>query len=488
MATYYLRAEAVNFDDVIYDTEDISTIRGGSFLLTDALMQDWNSLGIEEIARGASVGLFKFEAKGEKQAEEIRTRVLTAIEAKTGYLATFVVDWLEETEGRTFTEMNQMLIAKNRWRQLQQPTVILPDMKRARGPCEIDGVRPAVQKWTVGADVKSVSEAVCERKKKGVSLRQSLANKVLKDANIDVAHPLLFTNDLQELAQDVNAGALNGRIGLIHIDGNRFGRIRDQKCIDAQKYCEYHSYVQNVVRSGALAKILDYAVSPQGTTFRTDSGAVRLEVLLWGGDEIDIVVPAWQAWRTLSLFYQTTIGAKFDGIQLTHSAGLVLCHASAPILQIRRIAQELCKIAKEKVPEEIDKLDIKSNIFSYLTMESFDQVTRDVRTFLNKYHKPAMPVELKIVATEIKQFESDILTLRRNFPRNKVYKLVAAVRKGDNEILNLELAHAWELVSSSVRQETQESLKRLLSGNPNRWYVIADLWDYVKEAEHAQEL
>jgi hypothetical protein len=485
MGIYYLRAEAVNFDDVIYDTEDISTIRGGSFLLTDALKQDWNTLGIEEIACGASVGLFKFEATGEKKAEEIRTRVLSALEAKTGYLATFVVDWLEETEGRTFTEMNQMLIGKNRWRQLQQPTVVLPDMKQARGPCEVDGVRPAIQKWTVGESIKSVSEAVYERKKKGVSLRQGLASRILKDAKINVAHPLLFTNDLQELAQDVNAGVLNGRIGLIHMDGNRFGRIKDQKCIDAQEYYEYHSYVQNVVRSGALAKILGYAVGPHGAAFRTDSGAVRLEVLLWGGDEIDIVVPAWQAWRTLSLFYQATIGAKFHEIQLTHSAGLVLCHASAPILQIRRIAQELCEIAKGQVPEEIDKLDTKSNRCAYLAMESFDRVTRDVRTTLNKYHKPAMPEELILVATEMKQFEIDILTLRRNFPRNKVYKLVAAVEKGDQEKLKLELARAWELVSSSVRQETQAAVERLLSGDPTRWYVIADLWDYVKEAEDA---
>lgn len=270
MRTYYLRAEAVNFDDVVYDTEDISTIRGGSFLIADAFKQDWNRLGIEEIACGASVGLFKFEATGEKEAEEIRTGVLSALEAKTGHLGTFVVDWLEKTEGRTFTEMNQTLIAKNRWRQLQQLTVVLPDMRQTRGPCEIDGVRPAVQKWTVGGSVKNVSEAVYERKKKGVSLRQGLAGRVLEDAKISVAHPLLFTNDLQELAQDVNAGVLNGRIGLIHIDGNRFGRIRDQKCIDPQKYYEYHSYVQNVVRLGALAKILGYAVGPHGANFRTD--------------------------------------------------------------------------------------------------------------------------------------------------------------------------------------------------------------------------
>ena len=37
MGDYYLRVEAVNLDNFVYDTNDISTISGGSFLLLDTV-------------------------------------------------------------------------------------------------------------------------------------------------------------------------------------------------------------------------------------------------------------------------------------------------------------------------------------------------------------------------------------------------------------------------------------------------------------------
>ena len=39
MPKYYIHAEAFNLDPIVYDTHDISTIRGGSFMLLDAIQQ-----------------------------------------------------------------------------------------------------------------------------------------------------------------------------------------------------------------------------------------------------------------------------------------------------------------------------------------------------------------------------------------------------------------------------------------------------------------
>jgi len=36
MTEYYLRVEAVNLDYSVYDTYDVGTIRGGSFMLLNA--------------------------------------------------------------------------------------------------------------------------------------------------------------------------------------------------------------------------------------------------------------------------------------------------------------------------------------------------------------------------------------------------------------------------------------------------------------------
>ena len=91
---------------------------------------------------------------------------------------------------------------------------------------------------------------------------------------------------------------------------------------------------------------------------------IRLEVLLWGGDEILIVVPAWRGFRTLQLFYEIMQGAKFENEPLTFAGGIVFSQANTPIYRLRNLAKELADIVKENSNKE--------NAFDYLILESID--------------------------------------------------------------------------------------------------------------------
>ena len=54
---YYFRVEAVNLYNTIFDTNDISTTRGGSFLLLNAVERLKELDRLEPISIGASAGL-----------------------------------------------------------------------------------------------------------------------------------------------------------------------------------------------------------------------------------------------------------------------------------------------------------------------------------------------------------------------------------------------------------------------------------------------
>ncbi|MBW2739142.1 MAG: hypothetical protein JRE64_09920 [Deltaproteobacteria bacterium] len=98
MGDYYLRVEAVNLDNFVYDTNDISTIRGGSFLLLDTVNRlesahDLKGL-LEKVSTGASAGLFRIIGN---DPDDVKKRVKDYLNKKTEGHATFVVDTIDGT-------------------------------------------------------------------------------------------------------------------------------------------------------------------------------------------------------------------------------------------------------------------------------------------------------------------------------------------------------------------------------------------------------
>ncbi len=485
MGELYLRAEMVNLDRSVYDTNDISTIRGGSFMLLEAV----NSLEekckdfMEKISAGSSAGLFRIlpGITAEKAVSEVKAH----LSDKTGNYACFVVNTLE-SGNEDFSEIQEKLMAANRWEQMRQLSVPWGNgWKGGDIPCAIDGVRPGIQTDQSGGEKKLISDSVDFRKKQGRKLRAGIYQRILGNSG-----PLpSFTDNMEELSQisgqcdNPRISGLDGKIAFVYADGNRFGKIRSTFCTDEKKLADFDNAVQNRLRKPLLAEVIqDMQNDPNAKA----EGKIRLETLLWGGDEIEWVVPAWKGWDLLRILFSNEVfypAANGEQIPLTHAAGVIFCHHNAPILQIRKLAHALADKAKEKLSEQMTdwpKSHEDGNIFHYLVMESFDMLEGDPRTFLKEFYYPAEAHSLFMKGEEILSFSRNMQILRTGFPRGKLYEIMDALRenKGAETVDRIRKKGLSDL-SPEQQNKSNAVIDSLLGGDMHRWFVIADLWDYA---------
>ena len=105
MEKFYMQVEAVNLSQFVYDTHDISTIRGGSFLLLEAIegLAAAFEGRLTQITAAASRGIFsllvdKNEDAPEEFVDKLMTDVLQHLQDVTDSHATFLVA-VEKDEG-----------------------------------------------------------------------------------------------------------------------------------------------------------------------------------------------------------------------------------------------------------------------------------------------------------------------------------------------------------------------------------------------------
>jgi len=223
-----LRVEAVNLSNFVYDTNKIQPMRGGGYLLLEAVqgLADNHFAGVklESISTGASIGLFRFASD---DPQGVCNAVLKHLRKATGGHATFVVDWVQKGD---FEKDLQLLTAKNRWRQYQQPTLVLP-LSAGNEECYYDGLRPGVVEIIMPEDNEKkkamLSGSVDFRRETGGKLRKNIYRKILGE---EVTRT--FTEDLHELAACEGKGNLNNKIAFIYLDGNKFTKVRTDHCKD----------------------------------------------------------------------------------------------------------------------------------------------------------------------------------------------------------------------------------------------------------------
>lgn len=233
MPKYYIHAEAFNLDHSVYDTHDISTIRGGSFILLDAVKRRLPEAisDLEPIATAASKGVFAYEDPGNLEAQRtgMVQQVLRALHDATDGHATFLVA-VEEDIPDDFPLVLARLEAAVRRQQWRMPTIIVPPFDATDQECYLDGWRPGVKPYTVDPDVSRVkiSRATYFRRKRGRELKHTLFKELFPERDVEDD---LCAKDLGELAIDASKGIMSGKIAFIHIDGNSFGRIRKKVCV-----------------------------------------------------------------------------------------------------------------------------------------------------------------------------------------------------------------------------------------------------------------
>jgi hypothetical protein len=473
MARYYVRVEGINLDSFVFDTEDLSCVRGGSLLLLEAVKELPSKVaGLTAIATGASIGLFSADTD---TPDDLRKNIYHALQNCSIHSglkhATFAVD-IVAGEGKKWGAVAQELMALNRWRQMRSPSFAIPSGVSDKGACEIDMARPAVKKDEKGTKEIQVSDSVFLRRQFGKKQKKQFYIQETGIADLPG-----FVNDFSELTTDQSGnstfGFLNHKMAVIYIDGNSFGKIKE-RLEDSGKETEFSMKIKGY-RKEILIEILSHAKGDQANWLYGDaeSPKIRMETLIWGGDEVLWAVPAWVGWWTLAQYYKKSSDWEFDGQPLRHAAGIVFCHHKAPVRRIKKIAQELAELAKTK--------DRKRNLFAYQILESFDHTGVDIEAFREgRLLAGTTKNDLILDGGAMEDFNAAMKVIKKEFPKRKLFRIVHQFKSDSSAAPKTILE-----VEKDLGDETKSGLDKVFDslgmGRDCRagWFHMLELWDYT---------
>lgn len=493
---YYLRIEGVNLGNFVYDTQDLSTIRGSGLAVLKAVtIFDGKSIGgikLHKTSSGASAGLFEFEVAEDTEFEEsdfcnaIRDKLKNS-EHIFRY-ATFAIDVLPFTDSSTdnFIIDREKVLAKNRWQQMQMPSFVIPPKNDNELVCEFDLVSPAKDtKERIKGEEKFVSHGIFQRREYGKRQKQSFVKTELKDYKISESIEKEFVYHFDLLTTNVDKGNLKHKMAVIYLDGNKFGS--KQRDLDLDKLKKFDKikidYQRNFLASlmEEVTKDKDWQISKDGKTH------YQVEILLWGGDEICLVVPAWKGWETVELFFEQTKNLKWQDEQLTHSVGMVFCHHNAPIRRIKKLAESLAELAKERSRNH--------NHLAYEILESFDHISKDLAEHRRSRCPQIEPLDINSMildGNKMKKMSKSLREIKSFYPRRKLTEIVINLLSDiENEEEKAELKSYVDSLIHSVRgsigQENVEKLDEYYEPFDDNKYTALinanELWDYIEEAK-----
>lgn len=491
---YLLRIEGVNIYATVLDTDDLSTRRGSSLLLLQAIsdVASHFSSSLTSISTGASVGLFVVK---QNAPPDLVAKVREYLQTDKNYRhLAFVVD---AKEAKGFRDATESAIAANRWSQMQSFSTSLGNVAQiASRACVADGVRPASPN-----SAKGYSASVQTRRNHGIDKKQEFYCHEL-DAIKDGKTPsqlrfLSYASDFQTLSDKLDPAwgfspNINGKIGVFYADGNRFGRIA-QDCKNEQELADWDKHLKNLRRTW-LRDLLQTACTTQ--RWFTRKKDMRLETLLWGGDEFTLVVPAWCALEVAQHFTRFTADWQYNGRPLTHACGLVMCHANAPIGPITKLAQELAELGKTATADFVGVPP--PNSLHWLTLESFDHAGSDLGGLLKTRFREHIANwdALNLSPVRLQALVDYLPTLKDVLPRSTLTRAVLLLLQGtaDHALLERSYRSVHQAICLGQQLEQFNTLWRALCGplwsdgiaapvpaisHLAGWVTLLELWDYV---------
>ena len=528
MATRYLRIEAVNFTDTVFDTNDLSATRGASLacliaprLLIEAIAgrHGWPC---ETIYSGASQGVAKIDCGGDlADAEDKVSRSLQAFltgESKPADPEK-TIDSLSPRDQEAWTLLAPLLPeltfsfamaeasgdyygdrckleASLRQRQLQQPSV--PPVTRRPGSwavCSLDGFRPtsASAKETAGQG-RPLSNSVALRRRIGREMRRTFYSRYA--AVDDIGE---FAQSFEDLTRDPPFPdelpvALKGKMALIYFDGNRFNAHRHRLLTEpgaASSPVEVERKFSEAVESARkrlLRSVLATLKEPGPANWCPDQedgpGRLRFETLLWGGDEALFVVPAWSAFRIAGQFLKDFSEPRnwdVEGCALTHAMGLLICSYKTPIRLAQGLAKELAEEVKARGPD--GALHSRLN---YLILESVEIPSEGLAAFRRSRYGVGNPGTASV--TEYSQFDELMAGMAKvaaydGVPQSQLYKAIRDFRDHEG---NVDTAlegrfRSWKEAGYSAEGVSFLEKAPATFSWPNRLVTLmraTELWDY----------
>ena len=471
---YYLRMEGMNLANYVYDTQTLNVIRGGGLLLlyaVDWLKDEFYNKGIrlDPVSTGASSGIFSFMAKDHQVALSVKKTAEDYLKNHSELRhATIMVDVLPDDGD--YLAIREKTLAANRWQQMQSLSVAVPSAStHKKGVCQKDLIRPAAcgdgPKDNDGKATK-ISTATWLRHEFGRQQKQDYYKKITELSTLPE-----FTNNLEELSNGPQYGNLHHKIAFFYADGNKFGKIQLEHCKDEDSQRQFDTDIKGK-RKELLTELLKESLKLPGM-FYFDN--LRFETLLWGGDEMIFVVPAWQGWWLASRFFSLTRDWKFNDTDLTHGASLIFCHHNAPIHRVKSLAYQLADLAKEKSRKE--------NLLAYQVLESFDHLGTSPEQY-RQQHCPAgiEAQELILSGRMLTKIENNFSSLGHELPRRRLHKIVQQLFT-DPRKARQHIDAALKLFEEQNLAHAVRELQRCFGTSDAFWLHLAELWDYLAPEE-----
>jgi hypothetical protein len=251
-------------------------------------------------------------------------------------------------------------------------------------------------------------------------------------------------------------GRWNGRLAVISIDGRHFGQIRSALCkyvSDLEWFTSElvkrqdefrkklaESWVKKNGDTDFARYMFLYSPPVASTGAKPDEAQrierlrqiygdyeeprLRLQRVITAGDDAVYLMPAWLAWEFLRIFFKSewklspnTKGQEKALVEcqekglvsngaLTFRAGVVICHAKAPIHPIRELAHKL----ESDVAAEDGKTLV--NPIAYEVLKSFDFVGAGLNEYRERKRACLEPHEALIDGQEIANLECRLRELK----------------------------------------------------------------------------
>lgn len=517
----FVRIEGVNIGKVMDDTDDISVIRGASFMLKESIQFIAKRYveQLEPITTGASEGIFKLRQTGKNTeiVEQLRHELSHHDDFK--YLTFAIVS----THAEQFdTEVKKRLLALSRLQQIRQLTQVAPARPNDSQVCNITGLLMGETNLSCSKKEsyasKPVSESVEHRREYGMKKRQAFYTAELggiakQNENIAMllSGSMRFTDDLHELAKANGKAKTEGKLAIIYLDGNSFGGLQEKilsqededsdntenKVETRQKAFDHYLQAKRAELMGAIVQFL---------VARTATDKLPLETLMWGGDEMLLVVPAIYGIEVMQLIYEQTETWDISGHSLKHAGGIVFCQYKSPIFRVRKAASQLAELIKKSFDKSI-------SYFDYLVLESLDcPVEIDDGAFWCDRYGPIG--KYRPVLKSSPNWYNQLPLLRQTMqtiPRSQAYQIAKAAThtdlskqsdsKSEHHLFNAQRLRAKQVLDEpqSPIVETFEAQVADFLGLPNQtdadkawiWLHAVELWDYLsplrKEASRKQQ-
>lgn len=390
--------------------------------------KEFSNISINTITQGASKGLFFVEtsvnsSENSSKPELLSNNIESALfrmltESKQLQHFTFIISAIDTLQAQqivegnelnesnkkspTFEEFNawpvakyeQLIYAKARFQQYRQSTLSIPAFEGASKPCAWDNLRPQlseekVRRSNYEISAAKVSLSVKVRHDEGRKKKSEIIHDVLNH-RLD-CHDLTVISDLKRLAEpfhrtlnnDNKKEPLEGigfcadKMAVFYADGNSFGS-KFAQCENAKELTELTKRLAAPREQFLLELVTLLSRNKYGhnkvRNNKQEQTELKMEILLWGGDEIMLAVPAWFGWQMAELFFSTLKETSRD--EETYAAGLVFCQANTPISRVEKVAKDLA--------ESVKLTSKQKNGLGYLVFESVDFPTNSVENFLQQ--------------------------------------------------------------------------------------------------------